>query len=209
MSTRSLKILFVLIAIALTVLLFTWPSGDARLTLSTSMDVGDVDVNIKAKVKASDLATTAATIMEKPRFFGEDEEDRKWSLQADRAIQSAESDADKIQLDEIEASSTLKNGSSVFLKATKGEFSTKTQAVSLAEGVELQGLGYTLKTDSVSGNIREQNLSAPSKVEIKGVQGEIKAGSFEMKGLNEHLRLDEGVKMRFYPKGSKKEGDKS
>lgn len=205
MSAQSLKIVLLLIAIGLTVLLFTWPSGEERLTLSTKMDVGDVDVEISAKVKASDLATTAATVMLKPKFFGEDDEQRKWSLSADRAIQGGVDTSETVQLEEIDASSTLKDGSNVSLKAKKGAFVAATQELALSEGVELKGLGYTLKTDGLSGNIKTQNLRSDTKVSVEGASGEFSAGAFEMKGLDGHLHLSEGVKMRFYPNRTEKE----
>mgnify|MGYP003638381131 CR=1 FL=1 len=189
-------------AAGLTILLFSWPSDEDRLTLSTAMDV---DVDVDEKVAVAKVSSLASTVMESPNFTGEDAKGRHWGVKAVRAVQTMSENSETVKLEGIEAFSTSATGDSVRFKAKEGVYAVKGQDISLNKSVEVEGYGYKLKSTELKGNMRTQRINSSKPVEIKGLKGEIKAGAFLMEGSGGRVLFSEGVKIKYYPQRVEKD----
>ena len=200
MSVRKTKFSFILLAFGLTILLFSWPTKEASLTLSAKME----GVPSSATLTKTPIGEIASTIMEKPHFTGEDDKNRRWGLDADRAVQTSKNHSEMVILENIKAFSTLANGKVLHMKANEGSYVNEKQDIGLQGAVEAQGYGYTLKTEVLQGNIKTQNFESTAPVLIEGVKGKVEAGKFEMFGEKGKVSLSSGIKIRVYPKRTEK-----
>ncbi|MFT7144757.1 MAG: LPS export ABC transporter protein LptC [Alphaproteobacteria bacterium] len=194
MNARTVKLIFLFLALGLTVLLFSWPSNDDKLNLSTRMDVED-NAEDTAPGNVSDVAST---VMEFPNFTGEGNH-RRWGVKADRAIQVKSDKSDKVRLEKVEAYSVAKNGESFIFSAHEGVFMGEIQKLSLIKDVKIKGYGYTLETDRINGNIETHKLDTETPIKIYGDKGILTAGQFSMSGLQGLIVLSKGVKVHLYP----------
>lgn len=196
MNVRNVKFSFILSALALTVLLFCWPSEDDKLSISTSMDIE----KSKVTINATNVSGVASTVMEFPKFTGEDKNNRRWGVKADRAIQTLVDNVEKMTLENVHAYSTSEKGQSFEFSAEKGFFAGVDKEIKLNGTVKMSGNGYLLETNQIEGNIQTQNFNTKSKIKISGIKGTIKAGQFSMLGKSGQITLSRGVKMRIFPK---------
>lgn len=189
-----IKISFLFIAFFLTVLLFMWPSEDI-----VRLDVGLPDTSMmEDRLKETSVTDVGGTSMLAPRFSGQDNKNRRWELSADQAVQVGEGPSGTVSLQKVEASAVGNKGGSVSFTAGQGVYEQKGGEVSLSDGVVVEGMGFTLKTDELKGNLQTNVLSGDSGVSISNDKGELNAQTFEVVGDGKTMKLSGGVSGRFF-----------
>lgn len=182
-------------AFALTLVLFLWPAKEEeRLSLSATMEVPK-----EAKeLSRTDVSGITSTVMQSPHFTGEDEKGRRWSIKAKEAIQQSTTSSETMILTEINGISTTQKGEEVTFKANEGALQNNVGDMSLKGDVKIQGLGYTFKTETLSGNLKSFNLKSDEKVYITSPIGFLEAGSFEMIKGDDKIIFQKGVHVRLH-----------
>ena len=173
--------------------MFLWPSDrEERLSLSTAMEVPK-----EAKsLSRTDMEGVTSTVMEAPHFTGEDTKGRRWSVKAKEAVQKFSETSETMVLNELEGESTLKDGQEVKFKAGSGQFQNETGDMALKGNVHLQGLGYTLKTQEIIGNIKTLQIRSQNKIFVTSTKGLLEAGAFYMQAGGDKMTFLKGVSVR-------------
>ena len=165
---NSMRIVLPLVAIAIVVLVVTWPQLTEKpkkfsLSLST---VTSSETGVQQIVNA--------------RFTGTDSENRPYSVTADTASQT-KSAPDLIDLSFPKADITLQDGAWLALSADTGTFNRKMQVLNLQGSVSLfHDLGYQLQTSSANIFMHEGEASGDKPVTGQGPIGTIQSAGFRI-----------------------------
>lgn len=193
MNARFWKFAFVLLAVALALVMFFWPSAnDDRLDIAVPA--------VDEQLESTSLTDVGTTTMRAPRFTGEDNKNRRWELKAKEARQSGALNPDNVWLDDIEAKATTEKGSEITFKAGEGEYLKEGSKLELRDGVLIEGYGFTLETEAVKSDLETRSAEGVSPVIIRSKEGEMSAQEFNITDHGSKIHLGGGVKGRFYPK---------
>jgi lipopolysaccharide export system protein LptC len=174
---RHLRFGLPIIAIIMTIATIVWTlnSGD---TITSHIN----DVAIEAIAK-NELIN--------PRFDSVDSKNQPYTITAASAVRN-EADENIIILTEPAADITLKSGRWIAINAEKGDFNQKENNLDLQNTVEIHdNVGYTLKTNTMSINMKTETILAQSSIRAQGpagtiyaaaMQGDMQAGILSFKG---------------------------
>lgn len=137
--------------------------------------------------------------MTKPRYMSSDKGNQQYTVTADSATQEGIGSR-KIELVNMQADITLKNGHWLSVSAPKGWLDPESEILDLIGGVEIfsdDGNQIFAKTARVKLN--EQRFMSPEGLTGHGPLGDISADSFVANQLAGTLRFEGNVKMTLYP----------
>jgi len=137
--------------------------------------------------------------MIKPRYMSSDKGNQQYTVTADSATQEG-INSRKIELVNMQADITLKNGHWLSVSAPKGWLDPDSEILDLIGGVEIfsdDGNQIFAKTARVKLN--EQRFMSPEGLTGHGPLGDISADSFVANQLAGTLRFEGNVKMTLYP----------
>lgn len=136
-------------------------------------------------------------VMEKPHYQGLDEQNRPYTIIADRAVQA---DADNVTLQTLRADMMQGNGKWVALNAKNGAYNTKTKRLDLTNSVSLfyEG-GYEMRTERAEVDVHSGSAYGDTFVEGQGPAGTLEADSFHVFDRGKVIRFTGSVKMKIYP----------
>lgn len=147
------------------------------------------------KISESDQKLT----MTKPRFLSSDKGNQNYMVTADSATQKTTDDK-RIELINMQADITLKNGQWISVSAPKGWLNPDTEVLDLTGGVEIfsdNGNQIFAKTAQVT--LKEKRVTSPDGLQGHGPLGDLKADSFVANQLTGTLKFVGNVKMTLYP----------
>lgn len=122
-----------------------------------------------------------------PRFESQDQKKQPYTITAAKAFQETEN-MDLILLQKPVADVSLNDGSWIALEAQDGEYRQGAENLLLQKNVKMyHDAGYTLLTDTIVVNIREQTAETESKITGQGPAGQISAQG--MKAIGSEARL--------------------
>lgn len=139
-------------------------------------------------------------VMMKPRFQGVDAEGQPFTVTADRATQQ---DANNVRLFSLQADLAFHDGTWASLMAGEGKLNADAQTLYIEKEVQLfHDSGYNFTTESATLDMENNIISGTMLLEGRGVDVSLKAGAFEARLNEHHLRFTKGVKLIIYPGAS-------
>ncbi|OUR78473.1 LPS export ABC transporter periplasmic protein LptC [Alphaproteobacteria bacterium 46_93_T64] len=137
--------------------------------------------------------------MTKPRFLSSDKGNQQFMVTAESATQESISSR-KIELTQMQADITLKNGHWLSVTAPKGWLDPDTETLDLVGGVEIfSDDGNQFSAKSARVKLKERRFMSPDGLTGHGPLGEISADSFVANQVAGTLRFEGNVKMTLYP----------
>jgi hypothetical protein len=197
---RALKLLLAAGALALTAALFGL-SGPGRFEQDIPEPPRAGAAGQVSQTLAGGLREVASTVMTNPRFFGEDNNNRRWEVRADRAEQYQRDSGAVFRLVAVSAVVELGNASPLAFEAGSGTYLPDTKIVELADGVQVTGYDYVVTTQAVQYDFTTGIGRGSGGVSVSGPRGDVSARRFELAEAGKRLTLHERVKARLYPQG--------
>lgn len=180
---RYVKAIFLLLAVVLAVLTFTWDHF-ARDDIVQSMDASAVDSVMKNELVA-------------PRYDSVDAQGQAYTVTAKRAVRG---DDEAVTLDQPTGDIHLDTGRLLSARAAEGVYDQGSKTLILKDGVELYDSGgYRLLTEGVTIDLGHNIARTDQPVRGQGPAGEIEADgvTFDLDGAV--LNFSGRVRMRIYP----------
>lgn len=136
-------------------------------------------------------------VMKNPRFESVDAKNQPFTI---RALQAIQLDADRVELQKINADVSLNSGLWLALQAQKGVLNITTSQMELNDQVQLfASNGYELRTPKAMIDMKANHASSDQGVKGQGPLGSIKADSFLIEGQKQRLLFNRNVKLVIYP----------
>ncbi len=214
MSRRSLAILLLLaVAAALGLLLYTSvrPSGMFRLAAPPPRPVDTGNIHDLARSASSTIAAVSTTtLLEKPRYTGQDSFGRSWTLTAGNAGQEGTAASATYVLQNVVAEWTDPSATTPFtLSAEQGRYQQTSSTLQLSGSVSATGIGFNLTAPNVDADLTTRKLKASGGTKVVGNTGgpkgwdvDIAAPNLDADQNGSRLVLTGGVRARFTPKGN-------
>jgi lipopolysaccharide export system protein LptC len=135
--------------------------------------------------------------MVKPRLSGVDNDGLPFVITASRAIQEARG-SDRVQLEDVAADMSLKDGTALHVTALKGVVDTKTHVLQVSGGMHLTSKdGYDARTQSAVADLKAGTVHGENGIEAEGSFGRITAERFALNRDTRQLRFSGNVHMVF------------
>jgi len=168
MFVGTMKMLLPALAAALILLIVAWPqiTGEEKKFRLGIADLGTGQLETLSMLNA--------------RFDGVDEQDQPFTVTADVATQSRESER-LIELELPKADLTMTDGTWLALTARTGEFDREAQLLNLSGAVSLfHDEGFEMQTSAAQIDFNKSTAEGDQPVEGQGAAGSIKAEGFQI-----------------------------
>ena len=117
----------------------------------------------------------------------------EWELEAKSAVYS--DDRQIARFDEVEATFWGKDGNTVSMKGSQGQFHVESQDIEISGGVVLSSsMGYTMTTDSLDYSSATRMIETESPVVIRGDSLVLSCKGLSLNIAEENISLEGGVK---------------
>lgn len=213
MNRRSIAILTLLaVAAALGLVLYTnvRPSGTFRIAAPTPQSPeGDLR-DMAHQASGTIVNVSATTLLEKPRYTGQDSLGRSWLLTAENAGQEGSAASATYVLQQVVAEWTDPSATTPFtLSALQGRYQQTSSTLHLSGSVSATGIGFNLTAPNVDADLTTRKLKASGGTRVVGNTGGPKGWDVNIAAPNltadqngSKLVLTGGVRARFTPKGN-------
>lgn len=165
---QTLTLLLLAAASVVALLLYNNVQESRLFRLSTIPTPQPTAASAPAAISLTTVSTT--NLLQKPRFTGQDAQNRSWEITADQATQHGSSTSTTLHLTTISATLNLptQNGQHktqpITLTAHQAEYTQATDSLILTQNVILQGQGLTLTAPQMSANLNQRTLKATGGV---------------------------------------------
>lgn len=211
MNRRSIAILTLLaVAAALGLVLYAnvRPSGTFRIAAPPPPSVPEGDLHAIAGTPMANVSAT--TLLEKPRYTGQDSLGRSWLLTAENAGQEGSAASATYILKQVVAEWTDPSATTPFtLSAQQGRYQQTSSTLHLSGSVSATGIGFNLTAPNVDADLTTRKLKASGGTRVIGNTGGPKGWDVNIAAPNltadqngSKLVLTGGVRARFTPKGN-------
>ncbi|MCP5362153.1 MAG: LPS export ABC transporter periplasmic protein LptC [Hyphomicrobiales bacterium] len=177
---RKLKLAIVGAVVLLLLILIIWPlfkTTEEKLNLTT-----------EGVVEEGERPT-----MERPRFYGLDENNNPYNLVAEEAVQA---DDNSIQLHKINGDVVLKDGTWVAVVANEATADVTTRKMYLTGAVNIfMDSGFEVFTESAVLDLPNGMLEGDEEVVIQGPQGLLQAQGFRIRDSGKNMDFKGRVKV--------------
>jgi|GEM_PF-4287114 len=157
---------------------------------------------VQARVSGTTLVSlttvSATTLLESPRYSGQDDKGRQWQLQADSASQQGSAASSTYVLANV--SGTWQSPSQtapLTVQANQGQYNPQSNHIQLNGDVVVVGQGLTLTAPQASASMVTRQVDATGGVSVTGVVGgwhmHVTAPRLTATQGNQHLNLNGGV----------------
>ncbi len=215
MQRRNVIILVLLAAVAV---LGLWlynsvrPSGMFRIAAPAPSKVDAMDkeeLQALARNASNTLvAVSATTLLDKPRYTGQDALGRSWMLTADTAGQEGTATSATYVLSKVQAEWTDPSQTTPFmLTAQEGRYQQTSSTLKLTGSVSATGIGFTLTAPQVDADLATRKLLAQGGTRVLGDTGgpkgwdvDIAAPTLTADQNGNRLVLTGGVRAKFTPR---------
>lgn len=145
--------------------------------------------------------TMDGLVMNNPRLSGHLGGDRRYSVTAERAIQSLVNPS-QLRLENILAEITLGADGWVKIRGREARYDTETEILNLEGGITLtSSKGYTAELASADIYLDEGRLESPEPLRMTSPRGVIDAGRIHVERDGDVIRMRGGVKVTIAPVG--------
>lgn len=207
----TIFVLFVVVA-ALGLLLYNSvrPSGMFRLAAPVAAPTTGNDLKDMARSVSGTLANVSATtLLDKPRYTGQDALGRSWTLLADTAGQEGSAASATYVLNQVQAEWTDPSQTTPFmLTAEEGRYQQTSSTLKLTGSVSATAIGFTLNAPQVDADLTTRKLQAQGGTRVTGDTGgpkgwdvDLAAPTLTADQNGNRLVLTGGVRAKFTPKG--------
>ncbi len=183
-SKRALWV--VALALTVTLLYAVWDSGSkkgARFTVDATTN--------------ETLEEVSDAVMIHPRYHSTDEENRPYTIIAERAIQQ---ENDEVQLIDLSADMLLEDRQWVVLTANNGLFNKTENKLDLSGMVNMfYEDGFEFRSERAMVDIEQGTVQAKTYVEGQGPTGTLQADRYAVKDKGKHLFFYDNVKVVIFP----------
>ena len=132
--------------------------------------------------------------LQQPRFAGFTRDSRPYVFTAQRAAQDI-TNPDRIELDQIHATLASNDSDSFELSARSGILESKADRLTLLQEIIIDGSAYQARLLEAVINVRTGHVVSDKPVEVKMLQGTVKANHLELVNSGEIIRFGQGVIM--------------
>lgn len=214
MHSRRIAIVIILgLAALLALVLFASlrPSTLFRIAAPQPQPASTVKELANAVSPSSLAVVSTTTMLEKPRYTGQDNLGRNWTLSADNAGQEGSATSGTYVLNQVEAVWTDPSQTSpLMVTAAQGHYTQVSGTILLTGDVSASGLGYYLNAPEVHADLKSRQLKATGGTRVTGNTGgpkgwnvDIAAPELDADQNTSELVLTGGVKARFTPTSKK------
>ncbi len=151
-----------------------------------------------AGLKGIDI-TADGLVMNNPRLSGHLTEERRYNVEAARAVQSI-LDPTQLRLERIVAELEMENDGWVRIDGARAFYDTDTEILELSGGVRItssEGTEARLATASVF--LKDGRVVSPEAIEIDSPKGAIRAGRIDVEESGDVIRMRGGVSITIDP----------
>jgi lipopolysaccharide export system protein LptC len=131
-------------------------------------------------------------IMRQPRLSGYTKDERPYSVSAKSAAKDL-TKPELLELDEIRTSIVMPTGGNIEVVAKNGLYDGKAETIQLTDNVIVSSPEYEVLLREALVNVRAGSVVSEQLVEVKMLQGTIKANRFEVRESGAVIRFDGGV----------------
>lgn len=169
---RVLSLLLVLAIVGLGAVLYLNVEDSNQFRLSAPVQPQIVSDNLKSSVSGTTLTSlttvSASTLLEYPRYTGQDPEKRRWEITARSAAQEGTAASPTLILQDVSATLEIpsKAGAAqpITLVAEKGTYQQTESTLHLTGNVKVEGFSMSLEAPQISTNINTRHLVATGGV---------------------------------------------
>jgi lipopolysaccharide export system protein LptC len=155
---------------------------------------GEIDLSV-----ARLSVTPNSIIMDNPHLTGFDEDDRHYSVQADRAIQALTS-PNQVRLEEIRATVTMADQGTAAITAAAGDYDNAESTLRLHGGIAIDSSdGYRLRMNDADIDFSAGTMTSANPVSIGYQDSQTVGDSLEITGSGELIVLEGGVRTSIMP----------
>lgn len=163
---KSLRFILPLIAVAMTVVVFTWDEAGRRVEPMKKEELMPSSENIQNELL-------------KPVFNSIDDKNQPYTVTADRAVQDRDN-PDLVRLEKPVGKVDMDTGEKIDANAAHGLYQQKAQKLNLEGDVNLiHSNGYTLKTEELRVDLATHKAYSGRDVRVEGPGGTIDATGLE------------------------------
>jgi lipopolysaccharide export system protein LptC len=130
--------------------------------------------------------------MRQPRLSGYTKDERPYSVSAKSAAKDL-TKPELLELDEIRTSIVMPTGGNIDVVAKSGLYDGKAETIQLNDNVVVSSPEYEVLLREALVNVRAGSVVSEQPVEVKMLQGTIKANRFEVRESGAVIRFDGGV----------------
>jgi lipopolysaccharide export system protein LptC len=183
-----LKVGLPLAAVAIVVVLVTWPYVTDRVASSFRLTFADVD-------ETADGTVT----MTNARYLGTDQRGQPFTITADTASQDPD-EPDRVTLTRLAGDIALNDGSWISLSSDQGVYSQEARVLELSGAVSLYAdSGYELRTERARLDLAVEVADGDAPVEGQGPLGHLRASGFRVTEGGRRLLFLGPVRLTLYP----------
>ena len=210
---RRLYVVITLAAVAIMglVLFFSLrPSTMFSISAPPAKPVQPELANLPEGVTSNTLVTVSGTtLLEKPRYTGQDNLGRNWLVTAETAAQSGSSTSSTYILQQVGAEWHDPSQTTPFtIQAQEGQYQPSGSTLQLTGAVSATGAGFTMTAPTIDADLATRNLKASGGSRVVGNTGEggnawhldITAPNLSADQNEQTLTLTGGVHAKITPK---------
>lgn len=143
--------------------------------------------------------TAEGLVMNSPRLSGQLDEDRRYDVTARRAVQSI-LDPTELRLEGIRARLEMGGDDWVDITGARAFYDVDTEILELSGGVLIASSdGTEARLGTASVFLKEGRVESPEAIAIDSRHGAIRAGSIDVVGSGDVVRMSGGVSIRIDP----------
>jgi lipopolysaccharide export system protein LptC len=131
-------------------------------------------------------------VMRQPRLTGYTKDERPYTLTARSAAKDL-TNPDAIEMEDIRTTIQMPDGRDVVVTAREGVYEAKAEAIRLTNGVVVKSPEYEVLLKDALVNVRAGTVMSDKPVEVKMLQGTIRANRIEVAESGAVIRFEGGV----------------
>ncbi|WP_126401279.1 LPS export ABC transporter periplasmic protein LptC [Blastochloris tepida] len=182
--SRRVRMLRVLVPLVAVVLILLPLAYSAIRSIAITVPLGDFGRLVLSGSKLT---------MEAPRLAGFTKDNQAYEVTAKRAQQDV-TQPHLVELEEIRAKVDLADKGRADLTAEHGQFDAKTELLTLSRGIFLKSSeGYEGRLTEAKIDVRAGTIVSNKPVELKFLQGDLRADSMDLRDKGQIVRFEGGV----------------
>ncbi len=120
---------------------------------------------------------SGTTLLEKPRYTGQDALGRNWTVQAENALQGGSATSGTYILQQVTAEwQDPKQKTPLLISADEGDYSQTSSSIQLTGNVQATGMGLNLTAPQMNADLATRRMTATGGSHVTGNVGKEKGG---------------------------------
>lgn len=133
--------------------------------------------NVSTTLDGPLTQVSGTTLLEKPRYTGQDALGRNWTVQAENALQGGTASSGTYILQQVTAEwSDPKQQTPLTIRAEEGDYSQTSSSIQLTGNVQATGMGLNLTAPQMNADLTSRRITASGGSHVTGTVGKEKGG---------------------------------